>query len=86
MGILAWLLLGLIAGWVAHRLVGGPGGLVTDIVVGILGALIGGFLANLLGASGITGFNLYSVLVAIVGAVVLLLIVRVFRGRRHTTL
>jgi uncharacterized membrane protein YeaQ/YmgE (transglycosylase-associated protein family) len=86
MGILAWLLLGLIAGFVAHHLVGGPGGVVMDIVVGILGALIGGFLASLLGAQGVTGFNLYSILVAIVGSVVLLMIVRLFHQRRRTIL
>jgi uncharacterized membrane protein YeaQ/YmgE (transglycosylase-associated protein family) len=83
MGILAWILLGLIAGFIAHRMVGGAGGLLMDIVVGILGAIIGGFLANLVGAAGVTGFNLYSIVVAVVGACVLLLLVRLFTGRRR---
>jgi uncharacterized membrane protein YeaQ/YmgE (transglycosylase-associated protein family) len=83
MSILAWIVIGGLAGWLASVLVRGGGlGLIGDIVVGIVGALLGGFLVSLLGGSGFTGFNLWSFVVALIGAVVLLLIVRLFtRGR-----
>ena len=80
MGILSWILLGFLAGWVAHFLVGGRGGIIFDIIVGILGALLGGFLMHLFGHTGVTGFNLRSFGVAILGSVVLLLILGLFRG------
>ncbi len=82
MGILAWLVLGLIAGFIASKLVNKTGeGLVLDIVLGIVGAVVGGFLfTHFFGAAGVTGLNLYSMFVAVVGAVVVLLIYRlVFR-------
>lgn len=75
MSILAWLLLGLIAGFIASKIVNKTGeGLFLDIVIGIVGALIGGSLFNTLGGVGITGFNLWSLFVAVVGAVIALLI------------
>lgn len=75
MSILAWLLLGLIAGFIASKIVNKNGeGLLLDIVIGIVGALIGGSLFNTLGGVGITGFNLWSLFVAIVGAVIALLV------------
>ncbi|MEZ4864281.1 MAG: GlsB/YeaQ/YmgE family stress response membrane protein [Caldilineaceae bacterium] len=78
MGILAWIILGAIAGWLAGMITGRGGGLLTNIVVGIVGALIGGFLMNTVGGAGVTGFNLYSILVAVLGAVVLLVIAGLF--------
>lgn len=78
MGIIAWIILGALAGWLAGIITGRGGGLVTNIVVGIVGALIGGFLMNMIGGAGVTGFNLYSLLVSILGAVVLLVLVGLF--------
>ena len=80
MGILAWLVLGLIAGFIASKIVNHTGsGIVMDIVIG---ALVGGFLFSFFGAVGVTGFNIYSMLVAIVGAVVVLWLYHAFFGRR----
>lgn len=88
MSILGWIILGGLAGWLASLLVRGGGlGIVGDIVVGIVGAFIGGIIVAVLGGQGVTGFNLWSLIVAIIGAVVLLFIVRLFtgdRGRRAT--
>jgi uncharacterized membrane protein YeaQ/YmgE (transglycosylase-associated protein family) len=83
--ILAWLIVGGVAGWLASLLVRGAGmGIVGDIIVGIVGALIGGFVLSLLlpDTFGFTGFNLGSLVVAFVGAVILLFIVKLFTGRR----
>ncbi len=79
MGILLWIIFGAIAGWIASMIVATNTGLVLDIVVGIVGALIGGWLMNSFGSTGVTGFNLWSLLVAILGAVVLLVIVKAIR-------
>jgi uncharacterized membrane protein YeaQ/YmgE (transglycosylase-associated protein family) len=82
MSIIAWIVLGLIAGFIASKLVGGTGqGLLMDIVLGIVGAVLGGYLFTAFGATGITGFNLYSMFVAIVGAAVLLVIYHAIAGR-----
>jgi uncharacterized membrane protein YeaQ/YmgE (transglycosylase-associated protein family) len=83
--ILAWIIVGGIAGWLASLVVRGGGmGVVGDIIVGIIGALIGGFVLSLLlpGTFGFTGFNLGSLLVAFIGAVILLFIVKLFTGSR----
>jgi len=81
MGWLAWIVLGLIAGAIARAIVpAGPGGCIGDIIVGVVGALIGGFLYSLFGHVGITGFNLWSIICAIIGSIVLLLIVRALSG------
>ena len=73
MSFLAWIVLGLIAGFIASKIVNQRGeGIVLDIVLGIVGAVVGGWLFGLLGASGVSGVNLYSLLVAVVGAVVVL--------------
>ncbi len=81
LNIILWLVLGALAGWIGSKVVNGTGlGLIGDIVVGIIGALIGGFIVGLFGAQGITGFNFWSLIVAIIGAIVLLLIVRLFTG------
>jgi len=83
MSIIAWIVLGLIAGFIASKLVAGSGqGLLMDIVLGIVGAVVGGFLFNQLGAAGVTGFNIYSMFVAVVGAVVLLVVYHLITGRR----
>lgn len=83
--ILVWIVVGGVAGLLASLLVRGTGlGLVGDILVGIVGAFLGGFIFGLMGQAGVTGFNLYSLVVAFVGAVVLLVIVRLlFGGRRR---
>ncbi len=80
MGWLAWLIVGAVAGWLASLVMHSRLGLLGDIIVGIIGAFIGGFLFNLIGAPGATGFNVWSVLVAFIGAVVLLGIIRLFSG------
>lgn len=82
MGILAWIVLGGIAGWIASMIAGNNAsqGLLGNILIGIVGAFIGGFLVSLLGGEGITGFNLWSLLVAVAGATLLLLI---FRRGKH---
>ena len=74
MSILAWIVLGLIAGFTASKIVNNQGaGLLWDIVLGVVGAIAGGYMFTLLGFSGVTGLNLYSALVAVVGAVLVLL-------------
>ena len=74
MGILAWIILGLVAGFIGSKLVNKTGeGLIMDIVLGIVGAVVGGFVFSLFGAGGVTGLNLYSLVVAVIGAVVVLL-------------
>src|ERR1700728_2045847 len=83
MSILAWLVVGLIAGFLAKSVVPGegPGGVIGDLVVGVIGALLGGWIFGLLGHSGVSGINIYSILVALVGAVVLLGILRLVTRR-----
>ncbi len=74
MGILAWIILGLIAGFIGSKLVNKTGeGLIMDIVLGVAGAVVGGFIFSLFGAGGVTGLNLYSLVVAVIGAVVVLM-------------
>lgn len=77
LNIILWIILGGIAGWIASIIMGRNArmGLLANIVVGIVGAIIGGFLLNLLGVAGTTGFNLWSLVVAVLGAVVLLAII-----------
>ncbi len=84
MSLLAWLVVGLIAGFLASKVINKTGeGLVIDIILGVVGAFVGGFIFNFFGASGATGINLYSIFVAFIGAVVVLLIYHmVFRRRR----
>ena len=75
MGIIAWLVMGLIAGFIASKLVNKQDeGVAMDIVLGIVGAVVGGFVANTLGFHGITGFDLYSILISVVGAVIVLIV------------
>ncbi len=85
MGLLSWIIVGLIAGWLAGLVVKGGGyGVVGDIILGIVGALVGGFLAaNLLGMTdAVNGINITSIVVAAIGAIILVLIVRAVTGRR----
>jgi uncharacterized membrane protein YeaQ/YmgE (transglycosylase-associated protein family) len=83
MSIIGWLVLGLIAGFIASKIVNKQGeGVILDIVLGIVGAVVGGFLFTQFGAAGVTGFNLYSMLVAIIGAIVVLVIYHAVAGRR----
>jgi uncharacterized membrane protein YeaQ/YmgE (transglycosylase-associated protein family) len=86
MGILAWIVVGLIAGALAKLILPGddPGGIIITILIGIVGAFIGGFVFSLFGGSGMTGFNIWSILVATIGAIILLLIYRLVAGRRTT--
>lgn len=75
MSILAWIVLGLLAGFIGSKLVNKTGeGLILDILLGIVGAVVGGYLFNAFGASGVTGLNLYSLFVAVIGAVLFLVI------------
>ena len=78
MGLLAWIVVGLIAGWLASQVVPSRFGVIGDTLIGMLGALVGGFLFEELGSTGTTGFSIWSVFVAFVGAVVLLLVIRAF--------
>ncbi|MDP8946570.1 MAG: GlsB/YeaQ/YmgE family stress response membrane protein [Actinomycetota bacterium] len=84
MGILAFIVVGLIAGLLAKLVLPGddPGGLIVTTLVGIAGAFVGGFVVGILGGAGVTGINIWSILVATLGAVVLLAIYRLFAGGR----
>jgi uncharacterized membrane protein YeaQ/YmgE (transglycosylase-associated protein family) len=86
MSIIAWLILGLIAGFIGSKLVNRSGeGVLLDIVLGIVGAIVGGFLFTMFGGSPVTGFNLYSLVVAVVGAIVVLLLFHAIIGRNRST-
>jgi uncharacterized membrane protein YeaQ/YmgE (transglycosylase-associated protein family) len=85
MSILAWIVLGLIAGFIGSKIVNKTGeGLILDIVLGIVGAVVGGYLFSIFGAHGVTGVNLYSVCVAVIGAVLVLVIYHTIRGGSRT--
>ena len=80
MSFLAWIVLGLVAGFIGSKIVNKTGeGILLDIVLGIVGAVAGGWLFNTFGAAGVTGFNLYSLLVAVVGAVLVLVVYHAIR-------
>ena len=84
MTILAWLIVGIIAGWLAKRVIPGEGpkGLLGDLVIGVVGAIAGGWIFNYFGHPGATGVNIGSIVVAFVGAVVVLWLMRQFVGTR----
>jgi uncharacterized membrane protein YeaQ/YmgE (transglycosylase-associated protein family) len=83
MSIIAWLVLGLIAGFIGSKIVNKSGeGVLLDIILGIVGAVVGGYVFTLFGASGVNGLNLYSLLVAVVGAIIVLVIYHAIAGRR----
>ena len=75
MGIILWIIFGALVGWIASAIMKTNDGVILDIVIGIVGAIIGGWLMSFFGQSGITGFNLYSFVVALLGAIVLIVIV-----------
>jgi uncharacterized membrane protein YeaQ/YmgE (transglycosylase-associated protein family) len=84
MGIISWIILGLIAGFIGSKIVDKQGqGFWLNITLGIIGALVGGFLFDLFGATGVTGLNIWSMIVAIIGAVVVLLVYNALTGRRR---
>jgi uncharacterized membrane protein YeaQ/YmgE (transglycosylase-associated protein family) len=83
MSILAWLVVGLIAGFIGSKIVNKTGeGLVMDIVLGVVGAIVGGFIFNFFGHSAATGINLYSIFVAVIGSIVVLVIYHAIVRRR----
>ena len=83
MSIIAWIVLGLIAGFIASKIVNKQGqGLILDIVLGVVGAIVGGWLFSILGAEGVSGVNLYSMFVAVIGAIVVLFAYHAITGRR----
>ena len=84
MGLLTWIILGLIAGVIAEFLMGGGFGLVGSILLGIVGAVVGGFIASALGVGDVTGLNLGSIVIAVIGACIVLALVRAMRGTRAT--
>ena len=83
MGILAWIVVGLIAGVLAKVIMPGddPGGILVTLIIGIVGALVGGFVVQLLGGTGLTGFSIWSILVATLGAIILLAVYRLVAPR-----
>ena len=85
MSIFAWIVLGLIAGWIGSKIVNKSGeGFFLDIVLGVVGALVGCFLFSLFGAEGVSGLNLYSLFVAIIGSIVVLVVYHTIFGRSTT--
>ncbi len=84
MSIIGWIILGLIAGFIASKIVNKQGeGVFLDIILGIAGAIVGGFIFAQFGAAGVTGFNLYSMIVAVIGAIIVLFVYHaLFVGRR----
>jgi uncharacterized membrane protein YeaQ/YmgE (transglycosylase-associated protein family) len=83
MGILSWIILGLIAGFIGSKIVESQGqGFWLNMALGIIGALVGGFLFSFFGAEGVTGLNIWSMIVAVVGSIVVLLIYNAVTGRR----
>ena len=84
LNIVTWIVLGLISGFIASKLVNKTGeGFVVDIILGIVGAMVGGFVFNFFGAAGVDGFNIRSVIVSVIGAVIVLFLYHMFTGRRR---
>lgn len=83
MGIILWLVFGALAGWIASVIMktNSQQGMMTDIILGIVGAVVGGFLMGMVGQSGVSGFNLYSMIVAVIGAIVIIYLGRVLRSK-----
>lgn len=81
MSLLAWVLLGLVAGFIGSKLVNKTGeGILLDIVLGIVGAIVGGYVFSMFGAHGVTGLNIYSLIVAVIGSVLVIVIYHAMRG------
>jgi uncharacterized membrane protein YeaQ/YmgE (transglycosylase-associated protein family) len=82
MSLLAWIILGLVAGFIGSKIINKSGeGFFLDIVLGIIGAVVGGWVFNFFGAAGVTGLNIYSLLVAVIGAILVLVIYHAIRRR-----
>ncbi len=79
MGIIAWIIFGALAGWIASMITGEREGCLQCVISGIAGALIGGFLFSFIGEKSVTGFNLWSLFVAVIGAIILIIIIRAIR-------
>ncbi|GAC1457234.1 MAG: GlsB/YeaQ/YmgE family stress response membrane protein [Steroidobacteraceae bacterium] len=85
MSIIAWIVLGLIAGFIASKIVNKSGdGLILDIVLGVVGSIVGGWLFSVFGMAGVSGLNIYSLVVAVIGAVVVLVAYHAITGRKST--
>lgn len=83
MSIIAWIILGLVAGFIGSKIVNKSGeGIVVDIILGIVGAIVGGFVFSYFGAQGVDGLNIYSLVVAVVGAIIVLVLYHAIAGRR----
>ncbi len=83
MGIIAWIVVGLIAGFIGSKIVNKTGeGFFRDIILGIVGAIVGGWIFTAMGANGVTGFNIYSIFVAVIGAIIVLVVYHTIFGRR----
>ncbi len=85
MSIIGWVIFGLIAGFIASKIVNNSGeGIIMDIILGVIGAVVGGWLFTQFGAAPVTGFNIYSMFVAVIGAIIVLFIYHLIVGRRRT--
>ena len=85
MGIIAWIVLGAIAGFITNMIMGGTEGVIGTIILGIIGAVVGGYLAgNVLKVADVTGINPESIVVAVIGAVIVVAVYRMLMGRRTT--
>ncbi len=80
MSIIIWIILGLVAGWLASAIVGRQGSIVSDILFGILGAIVGGFLSSAVFGWAVTGFNISSIIISVIGAVIVIAIYRALTG------
>ena len=85
MDVISWIVLGAIAGWIAHLIAGGGGGIIATIILGIIGAIVGGYIADTVFHKGdVSGLNVESIVIAVIGAIVVLAVYRVLMGRRPT--
>lgn len=85
MSIIVWIVIGGLAGWVGNMIMKTPGGLIRNIITGIVGALIGGFIMNFFGFDGLTGFNLWTFVVALLGSIALIALINLFMGSSRKT-
>ena len=86
MGVLAWLIVGLIAGFIGSKIVNRSGeGLIRDIILGVIGAIVGGSIFQALGYAGVSGVNIYSIFVAVIGAIIVLVLYHALIGNRAAT-
>lgn len=83
MGIILYIIFGAIVGWISSKIMGRNEGIVADVIIGIIGSILGSFLVRAFGGAGVTGLNLGSFIVAIIGSVVLLFVVNLFRRGTH---